>query len=169
MTLSCVGAGVLHKFGADFFLCFSWLSSSGETEFSHLIFALLYARAFVRIFCRFLCGFFAGFCAQISAQKFCRFFFDVLALQTHAQSSAGVPTACPGRGPYSISHMIAPRSKQSRRTCERPSWHVGAARPAFICSKIFQNRNIIQVMICSPTTNKYLDFSHLGHLLPSWE
>ena len=35
-------------------------------------------------------------------------------------------------------HTMAARPKHSRRACERPSWHLGAQRPGFVCSKTFQ-------------------------------
>ena len=58
----------------------------------------------------------------------------------------GVPTACPEEGSplhlccleKTASHTIAARRKKSRGACECPSKHLGAQRPAFICSRIFQ-------------------------------
>ena len=52
-------------------------------------------------------------------------------------------------------HTIAARPMHPRRACERPLWHLGATRPAFVCS------NILKVELCGksalrPTASKVL-------------
>ena len=88
-----VGAGVLRKFGADFFF---WLPSSRQTEcsawflvqiFGAQIFAPISALIFAQIFGAQIFGqsfaqiFGAQIFGQIFAQIFRRLFFDVLALE----------------------------------------------------------------------------------------
>ena len=91
-----VGAGVLRKFGADFFCVFFWLPSSRQMECSNRFFAQIFgaqifapifapifgAQIFAPIFAQiFGAQIFVPIFAPIFAPIFRRFFFDVLALE----------------------------------------------------------------------------------------
>ena len=117
--ITSVGAGVLHKFGADFFCVFSAFTLQGEeiitpifgTVFCADFGALIYAQIFAQIFCadflrRFLRRFFVRG-AQILAQIFLRRFgaskIGVPESRKNARKICGkiccVPRACPRTGP----------------------------------------------------------------------
>ena len=125
-----IGAGVLHKFGADVFFVFFffWLPSSGLEFQTNGMFKTGFLRRFLRrpIFAAqsFAPTFAQIFGAQIFAQIFRRCFFDVLALQklvfqSHARMrrksaekaaasewprSGGYPIPCPLSRADSTSH-----------------------------------------------------------------
>ena len=173
LILNFVGAGVLHKFGADFFVFFlafifqreEIITPIFDTVFCTDFGVLIYAQVFVQIYCadfvrRFLRRFFVRN-AQILAQIFAQVSADFSGAFWQLKNRCSRVTQKCAQNlrknllrPKGLSregsllhfrcleqtacHTIAARHEQLRRVCERPSWHLRAQGPAFVCSKICQ-------------------------------